>query len=215
MAFLKRHYPIVLASIGTLGSLAVYSRLPDSLAVHWDLDGNPNGWMPRVMGAFFGLVFLVVLGQLMRLAPRINPRAPRGTPLPAAYETIIASALLLVLACHGIVLAVALGAPVPISRVVPAFAGALFIALGIAMPRLQPNWWYGIRTPWTLSDDRVWVRTHRLAGYSMTFAGCAMVLAALALPASLGMPVVLGAVVAAVTGPAVYSYLTWRRVQSQ
>jgi len=81
--------------------------------------------------------------QLMRLAPRIDPRAPRGTSLPAAYETIIPSALLLVLACHGIVLA------------------------------------------------------------------------ALALPASLGMPVVLGAVVAAVIGPAVYSYLAWRRVQSR
>lgn len=98
---------------------------------------------------------------------------------------------------------------------VPALVGALFVAMGSAMPRLQPNWWYGIRTPWTLSDDRVWARTHRLAGFTMTAAGVVMIAAALVLPVSLGVPVLLAAVVAAVIGPVVYSYLTWRRRQSR
>ena len=137
-----------------------------------------------------------------------------GTPYGSAYhsyETIIASARLLLFACHGIILALALGVPVPIGRVVPALVGALFVAMRMAMPRLQPNWWYGIRTPWTLSDDHVWSRTHCLAGYSMALAGCVMIVAALVIPASLGSPVVLAAIVAAVIGPVVYSYLAWRR----
>ena len=212
---MKRYSPLLLAALGVLASLAVYSRLPSSIAVHWDLDGNPNGWMPRPVGAFFAPVFLLVIGQLMRVLPRFDPRAAERASLPGAYETIIAAALLLVLACHGIVLAVALGYQVPISRVVPALVGALFVAMGRAMPRLQPNWWYGIRTPWTLSDDRVWARTHRLAGFSMTAAGAVTIAAALVLPASLGVPVLLAAVVAAVIGPVVYSYLTWRRLHSR
>jgi uncharacterized membrane protein len=212
---MKRYYPLLLALLGVLASLAVYSRLPSSIAVHWDLDGNPNGWMPRPLGAFFAPVFLLVIGQLMRVLPRVDPRATAHAALPDAYETIIAAALLLILACHGIVLAVALGYRVPIGRAVPALVGALIVVIGRVMPRLQPNWWYGIRTPWTLSDDRVWARTHRLAGFSMTAAGVVTIAAALALPASLGLPVLIAAIVAAVIGPVVYSYLAWRRLQSR
>jgi uncharacterized membrane protein len=71
-----------------------------------------------------------------------------------------------------------------------------------------------VRTPWTLSNDRVWTRTHRLAGYSMTGAGILMILSGFVFPVSLGAPIVVGAGVAAVLAPAVYSYLTWRREQS-
>jgi uncharacterized membrane protein len=211
MSHLKRYYPLALAVVGAILSVAVYPRLPQSMAVHWGLDGNPNGWMPRPVAAFFAPAFILVLGQFLLLLPRIDPRVGGSSPTSSAYESIVAAALLLLLACHGIVLAIALGYPVPVGRIVPALVGALFVVMGRAMPRLPPNRWNGIRTPWTLADDHVWARTHRLAGVSMTGAGIAMIVAALSLPASLGLPVVLGAVVAAVFGPAVYSYLTWRR----
>jgi uncharacterized membrane protein len=210
---LRKWYPILLAVIGVLMSLAVYSRLPDTIAVHWDLDGNPNGWLPRAIGAFFAPVFLLVLWGLMRLAPRLDPREENYRRFGEAYETMIASVLLLVLATHAIMLAIALGHHVPVGRLVPALVGALFVVIGNVMPRLRANWWIGVRTPWTLSSDRVWARTHRLAGYSMTIGGLVMIVSGLVLPATLGAPVVVGAAVASVFAPAVYSYLTWRREQ--
>lgn len=183
--------------------------------MHWDLDGNPNGWMPRAVGAFFGPVFLVLLWQLMRFVPRIDPRAENYARFGEAYETIVASALVLVLLCHGIVLAVALGYHVSVGRVVPALVGALFVVTGNMMPLVRPNWWFGIRTPWTLSNDRVWTRTHRLAGYCTMAGALAMIVAALALPAPLGVPVLLAVAVAATVGPALYSYLTWKREEGR
>ena len=210
-ARLVRWYPLLLALSGVVLSIAVYRRLPATMTVHWDLDGNPNGWMPRAFGAFFGPVFLLVLWQLMRLAPRLDQRLEQDVQSLDAYEAIVAAALLLVLATHVIVLAVALGYHVPVRRLVPALVGALFVVMGRVMPRVSANRWLGVRTPWTLADERVWARTHQLAGVSTTAAGVLMILAALALPASLGLPVVLAAAVAAVVGPAVYSYLTWRR----
>ncbi|MFL5620454.1 MAG: DUF1648 domain-containing protein [Gemmatimonadaceae bacterium] len=57
----KRWYSLLLALAGVVASLAVYRRLPGTMAVHWDIDGNPNGWMPRAVGAFFAPVFLLVL----------------------------------------------------------------------------------------------------------------------------------------------------------
>ena len=209
----RRWYPVLLALVGTAASLAVYRRLPETMAVHWDIDGNPNGWMSRAFGASFGPVFILVLWQLMRVLPRIDPRRPNYDRFGDAYDTIVAAVLLLVLATHGIVLAVALGYDVSVSRLVPALVGALFLVIGNVMPRMRPNWWFGVRTPWTLSNDRVWTRTHRLAGFSMTAAGLVSIASALVLPARLGLPVLIAAVVAATIGPAVYSYLTWKREQ--
>jgi uncharacterized membrane protein len=107
----------------------------------------------------------------------------------------------------------ALGHHTPVARLVTTLAGVLFVVIGNVMPRMRPNWWFGVRTPWTLSNDRVWARTHRLAGFSMTAAGVAMIATALVLPAQFGIPVLLAATVAATIGPAVYSYLTWKREQ--
>lgn len=210
-SLVRKWYPILLAGIGVALSAAVYARLPETIAVHWDLDGNPNGWMPRPIGAVFAPVFLLLLWGLLRLAPRIDPREENYRRFGDAYDTIVASALVLVLVTHVIMLAIALGHHVPVGRIVPALVGTLFIVIGNVMPRMRSNWSVGIRTPWTLSSDRVWTRTHRLAGFSMTAAGIVMLVASLALPAALRAPVVIGAAVAALIAPAVYSYLTWRR----
>jgi uncharacterized membrane protein len=158
---------------------------------------------------------MLVLWQLMRLLPRIDPREPNYARFGGAYDTIVAATLLLLLATHGITLAVALGYHVAVPRLVPALVGGLFVVIGNVMPRMRSNWWFGVRTPWTLSNDRVWARTHRLAGFSMTAAGLVMIAAALLLPARLGLPVLIAAVVAATIGPVVYSYLTWKREQKR
>ncbi len=210
---MKQWYPVVLTLVAVGMSAAVYRRLPDTMAVHWDLDGNPNGWMPRAVGAAFGPAFLVLLWVLLRTVPRIDPRAENYARFSEAYEVIVASVLVLILVTHGIVLAVALGYQVAVSRLVPALVGALFVVIGNVMPRMRPNWWFGVRTPWTLSNDRVWARTHRLAGFSMTAAGLVMIASAFVLPARLGLPVLIAATVAATIGPVVYSYLTWKREQ--
>jgi immunity protein, SdpI family len=207
----RKWYPALLALVAAGMSAAVYHRLPDTMAVHWDLDGNPNGWMPRAIGAAFGPVMLVLMWLLLRFVPRIDPRAENYARFREAYEVIVASVLVLLLVVHGIMLAVALGYHVSVARIVPALVGALFVVIGNMMPLVRPNWWFGIRTPWTLSNDRVWTRTHRLAGYTMTAGGVVMIVAALAVPAQLGVPVLVAVAVASTFGPALYSYLTWKR----
>ena len=211
----KQWYPVVLALIAVAMSAAVYTRLPDTMAVHWDIDGNPNGWMPRAVGAAFGPVMILLLGFLMRFVPRIDPRAENYARFGGAYEVIVASVLVLMLVVHGVVLAVALGYHISVSRIVPALVGALFVVIGNMMPLVRPNWWFGIRTPWTLSNDRVWTRTHRLAGYCMAGGGLLMIVAVLVLPPALGIAMLLTVAIAATVGPALYSYLTWKREEGR
>lgn len=211
---LRRWYPALLVLVGVLVSVAVYARLPETMAVHWNAQGNPDGWMPRPFGAFFAPALMLVLWGVLRGVRHLDPRQESYARFDGAYETIVAAVLVLVLATHDITIAAALGYRVPIGRLVPSLVGALFVVVGNVMPRLRPNWWFGVRTPWTLSNDRVWARTHRLAGFSMAAAGVVTIVAALALPPAMGIPVMLAAVVAAVFAPAVYSYLSWRREQT-
>lgn len=209
--FLKRWYPVGLALVAAAGSLAVYDRLPEQITVHWDLAGNPNGWMPRPVGAFITPAILLVAWAALRVAPTIDPRRDNYERFGAAYDIVVAALLIPVFLLHFVVLAIGLGYPVPIARLAPAVMGAMFVVIGNVMPRARSNFMFGIRTPWTLSSDAVWARTHRLAGYTMTAAGFVMILSAMFVaPDTLGI-IIVTAVVAALVAPAVYSYLAFRR----
>ena len=207
----KRWYPIPLALIASACSLAVFDRLPDPMVVHWDLAGNPNGWMPRLLGAFITPVIMLFAWLILRVAPRLDPRRANYEKFAGTYELSVAALLGLAFALHLTLLAVALGYRVPIARIVPALVGLLFLVIGNVMPRARSNFMFGIRTPWTLSNDRVWARTHRLAGYTMTAAGVVMIVAARFASTDMLGAVLVTAVIAALVAPTVYSYLTFRR----
>ena len=209
--FLKRFYPVGLALVAAACSLAVFNRLPEQITVHWDFAGNPNGWMPRAVGAFITPVLLLGAWAVMRVAPTLDPRRENYERFGAAYDIVVAALLIPVFLLHFVVLAMALGYPLPIARLAPGIMGAMFVVIGNVMPRARSNFMFGIRTPWTLSNDRVWARTHRLAGYTMTIAGIVMILAAGFAPVVVLEAVIVAAVAAALVAPAVYSYLSFRR----
>ena len=91
--------------------------------------------------------------------------------------------------------------------------GILLIVIGNLLPRARPNWFVGIRTPWTLSSDRVWEKTHRFGGRVFVAGGLLITIAALLWVQ--WVHVVLIAVVLIATSSAfIYSYLEWKRKQS-
>ena len=214
-SLLKRWYPIVLALIGVATSLAVFDRLPAHVAAHWDLVGNPNGWVSRPVAAFLTPVVLLGVWALLRAAPLIDPRRENYNKFTSAYDITVAATLLLLFVMHLIVLALGLGYHVAIARLGPAMLGALFLIIGNVMPLARSNFMFGLRTPWTLSNDRVWTRTHRLAGYTMSGAGLLIIAAAVVLRPDVINDVVIAAIVTAIAGPVVYSYITWKREMKQ
>jgi uncharacterized membrane protein len=215
MHSLKRWYPLALALLGIAISLVVFDRLPTQMAVHWDLGGTPNGWMPRSLGAFVTPILLLLMWGVMRAAPRIDPRRQNYEKFTVAYDIAVAATLTLLFATHLLVLALGLGYHVSLARVVPASLGLLFVLVGNVMPLARSNFMFGVRTPWTLSNDRVWARTHRLAGYTMTGAGVAIIAAAALLSPTITHVAIIAAVIVALGVPVVYSYITWKREMKQ
>ena len=195
------------------GSAIVYSRLPATMPTHWDASGHPNGWGNRFFGAWLLPIFLLGMWALVRVLPAVDPRGANYAKFGGAFEAMIVTIMLFMLGLHVFVLRAALGYPVAMERVLPFGIGILFVVIGSLLPRAQPNWFIGIRTPWTLSSDRVWEKTHRLGGRLLVTTGALTVLAALAIPSRAHI-VMIAAVALCAVGTVVYSYVEWSREQS-
>jgi uncharacterized membrane protein len=191
-------------------SAIVYPRLPATIPTHWDLSGQPNGWSSRLWGAWLIPVFLLGMWALVQVIPKIDPRGSNYAKFGGAFEAIIDTIMLFVLALHIVALRSALGHPVQMQRVLPIGVGVLLIVIGNLLPRARPNWFVGIRTPWTLSSDRVWEKTHRFGGRVFVAGGLLIAIASVlwVSEAHIVLVVVMTLVASSVV---VYSYLERKR----
>jgi uncharacterized membrane protein len=142
-----------------------WSHVPERLAVHWNLQGKPDGYGGKFAGLLMlPLVSLAVYG-LMLVLPRFDPGRANYPTFAGAYFAIRLSITLFFSAMGTVALLVALGYRVNMNTVIGLALGVLFIALGNVMGKIRPNWFVGVRTPWTLSSKTSWTKTHRLAGW--------------------------------------------------
>ena len=188
---------------------AVWPSAPDAIPVHW----NVNGEVDRYGGRFEGLLLLplaaLVIYLLMRYLPRIDPLRANYARFSGAYTAIRAAVLALMAGIYGMVIAWVQQKPVDMSKLVPAALGGLFLLLGSVLGKVKPNWFVGIRTPWTLSSARSWERTHRLGGWLFMGLGLLFLLTGVFGLGSAGVGV-FGAMLAVVVVLFVYSYFVWR-----
>jgi uncharacterized membrane protein len=191
-------------------ALGVYARLPQRVPSHWNLQGEVDGWMDKPWGAFMQPAIATLMLGLLWLLPRIDPRRANVERFAEDRRLIINLIILFFAAVQGATFAHALGWPVQVDRVILASIGLLFVGLGNYLPRIRSNWFMGIRTPWTLDNERVWRATHRVGGRTFVAAGLVTALAAL-LPEPLRAWAAGAAIAVAVAVPLVYSYVAYRR----
>jgi uncharacterized membrane protein len=207
---MRKWIPFLIVAAAAIASLAVFSRLPETIPTHWGSEGEVNATSPRLWGAFVIPVVLLFVALIMRALPLIDPRRENYPKFTGAFDAIFLSVMLLLLLMHVAMLAAGLGYPVAMERLAPIGVGGLLIVLGNLMPRARPNWFIGVRTPWTLSSDTVWYKTNRLAGYVMVIAGLAVFILGLT-AARLAVSWMAPVIGAAALGLVVYSYVEWRR----
>ena len=188
---------------------AVHSRLPARVPSHWNLRGEVDGWMGRTGGAIAMPALATGVLLLLVLLPHIDPRGDNLRRSPD-WRLFINLIVLFMAVVQVATLGVALGWDVRVDRVILASVGLLLAALGNYLPRIRSNWFVGIRTPWTLDNDRVWRETHRVGGRCFVAGGLALVVAA-ALPGAARVVLLIAAVVLMAVVPLAYSYVAWRR----
>jgi len=188
---------------------AAWGPAPDRIPVHWNLSGQVDRWG----GKFEGLLAIPLLALgiylLMLVLPRFDPGRANYDAFAGPYMTLRLGILLVLAALEVLILLWVRGVHASIGVWVPLFVGALFVVIGNLLGKVRPNWFVGIRTPWTLSSKVSWTRTHRAGGWLFILMGVLMMATAVA-RATWAVWVMLGVGGVGVTGLAVYSYVLWR-----
>ena len=207
---MRKLWPGCLALIAVLIlGLAMLSRLPEQVATHWSLTGEADGWSSRTVAVLLLPGLGLVLAALLAAAPRIDPKRD-NFPLHAGAWWLLANALLIFLAVLQLgVVAVGLGWIASLDRVLGFGVGALLMILGNYFTRVRANWFFGIRTPWTLSSDRSWRETHRIGGRLFLLGGLLLVVVTAVTGRLPAWAIIVGVFVPALIA-AVVSYLVWR-----
>lgn len=189
-------------------SLYVYPMLPESVASHWGFDGEVNGYLPAVWGAFLMPVLSVILFLIFLAIPMLDPLSENIKAFKKDYDRFIFVMVLFLFLVHIQTLLWNLGTRISFNLTMPVLFGGLFFYIGHLLGKVKRNWFIGIRTPWTMSNDVVWEKTHRFGGWLFKAIGILAVLSIL-LPAG-AMIIVIALIIAAVIAIIVYSYLAYR-----
>ncbi len=154
---------LALIIIATLITIYFYSSFPEQIDSHWDLQGRVNDTLPKSLGLFMVPVMALVIIILFYFLPRFDPMQESRERLDHIYGGVILVFTLFMLYVQSMLIIWNLGYMLNISLAIIPGISILFYYLGMIMKGIPRNWFIGIRTPWTLSDKKVWDRTHRLA----------------------------------------------------
>jgi uncharacterized membrane protein len=181
-----------------------------SVPIHWGVDGEPNGFAPAWVAFLIMPAITAGLVALFTVIPRIEPRHENLRLSGDAYRTMAIATVLLMALIQVAIVAAGVGSALPVATVVAIGVGGLLAVMGNVMTTVRSNFMFGVRTPWTLSSDRSWDRTHRLVGRLFVVTGLVMI----ALSITGRMEIVLGAMVAMLLGTVAigywYSYRVWK-----
>jgi uncharacterized membrane protein len=163
---------VVLLIVAVFVGMALYPQLPARMASHWNAAGQVDGYMPRFWAV--ALMPLLAAGFLLLalLIPRIDPLRGNIERFRGYFNTFIVLMMLFLFYMHGLTLAWNLGyTDFDMGTAMMPALGLLFIYIGVMMRKAERNWFIGIRTPWTLSSDFVWKKTHSLGAVLYIAAG--------------------------------------------
>jgi len=160
---------IVFACVVT--GIIAYPALPLAVVSHWNIAGEANGVMRRFWGVFMMPLIMAALVGVWPLLPGIDPIAPGFKGFRHIYDFSFFLIIAFLAYMYALILGVNLGLQLSVFKMsMPAYAIPIFI-IGALMPRFKRNWFFGIRTPWTISSDTIWNKTHRLGSWLFMITG--------------------------------------------
>jgi uncharacterized membrane protein len=203
-------WPLLILAAVVIFSFWSYPFLPERVISHWNYAGQPDGYSSRAFQAWFFPILLVGIYALFLVMPLLDPKKERYAEFADVYN-IFRNLIITVMAIvFGAATMFNLGWNVNIGAIVGGTIGIMMIVLGNYMGKIKRNWFVGIKTPWTLSSENVWNKTHRLGGRFFVAWGLVIIIAPW-LPAYMALPLFIGGAVSAVIGTFIYSYIYYRQ----
>jgi uncharacterized membrane protein len=209
---MKKTIILVISLVILLFVLGVYlyPQLPERIVSHWNAKGEANGTMSKFWGIFLLPVITLAIVLLFIFIPKLDPLKKNIEKFRSSYNHFIVLFVLFMLTIYLHSLLWNLGIQFDVNLVFPIALGVLFFYLGVLLPRMKRNWFIGIRTPWTLSSDKVWDKTHKLGSKLFKASGIISVLGIFFKDYAIWfmiIPIILAAILSAV-----YSFIVYKRL---
>lgn len=214
----SKHLLVTLSiTIVIMLGLSIYGwiEIPEetSIPIHWNFKGEADNFVGKSLGLSLIPVLTAVIGVVLSIVPLIDPRKLNILQSLQAYQ-IVSNALFVIMAClHAMIISSVLYESMDVFRLICGTIGLLFLIMGNYMGKVKSNFFFGIRTPWTLSSELSWNKTHRLSGKLFFVHGFILLLSCFAVASNQLSWVLLVGVLLNVCVSVPFSYLIWRAEQ--
>lgn len=195
-------------------ALTVGSSLPAELMLptHWGISGAPDHFSGKWAALLMPVCMTALLSLLFWFLPALEPRGRNLGRSPGLYHATWVALLLVMAAIELVIVSVALRWHLRVEHIMTGTIGLVLVLVGNQLGKSRSMYLVGIRTPWTLASEEVWMKTNRLGGKLMVLGGLLiMVSAFLPLPSGLAAALFGSILALVVIVPAAYSYMLWRR----
>ena len=208
---MKKHvFPLSITLLTLVAWLIALPHLPATMPIHWGANGEADGFATKINAIILTVGIMVLIYFIIAFVPRIDPRKENYKYFSKTYNIVLNAVLLLFFFVNMSTILQGLGYNVPMAYIAPIMAGLVFIIIGNYLQRVRSNYFMGIRTPWTLSNETVWKKTHRLSG-KLFFIGGLLILISAFLPDGYKSVIMWGSIVLCVAVPYLYSYLAYKK----
>lgn len=203
---------VFLLLMSFIGTLAIYNMLPDTVPTHWNYKGEIDRYSGKISVLFTALLPLVMY-SLFILLPKIDPKAKNYSKHTKAYNITVLMTIFILIGIHWAAIFTVLVHPVKMDLIVKLLCGIMFIVIGNYMGQVKPNFFFGIRTPWTLANEAVWTKTHRTGKYAFASIGIVF-LVSIFIKGFLGFGIVIASIIACLVYLYAYSYFEFKKISN-
>jgi uncharacterized membrane protein len=200
-----------------------YPQLPAQVASHWNAAGQVNGSMSRALGAFLVPIIFTIIAAVFLAIPHIDPRRANIARFRTYFDWLVVAIALVLYYVYLLTLwwninsagfgggAAGGGFFNLTAAIIPPFAALIYIG-GMILPHTEPNWFIGVRTPWTISSDAVWHKTNQAGGWTFRASGI-IALIGIFFPPAVAIWFLAVPVLASTVGLVIYSYVLYERTR--
>lgn len=144
--------------------VVLYSQVPEQMASHWNVKNEVDSYISKFWGLFLMPIISVVMLVLFLLIPKLDPLKKNIERFRNYFDGFILLMILYLFYIHSLTLFWNMGARFNMGQAMMPAMGVLFYYIGVLLENSKRNWFIGIRTPWTLSSEKVWDKTHKVGG---------------------------------------------------
>lgn len=170
--------PLIVMVLYIILAAYFWSILPDTVPTHFNASGAPDDYSSKTFLVLLNLGVIVLLYLLLTFLPQIDPfwkKIEKRYNVFLMFRDVVLAFFLFT----GIVTFVSAAEGRFQIETYGVGFGLLFILLGNYLPRIPRNFFFGVRSPWTLASDEVWKKTHVLAGWAFVGAGVIIIVLSL------------------------------------